>query len=462
MQARSDGLIGSDTIDEAIVHYGGATPRYTSYPTAVELKPCTFDLLQFGGILKPGGSTPRSLYVHIPFCRSLCYFCACNKIITDDPALQSRYVMGLGLECRLIREAAGEKLPLGSIHFGGGSPSVLLGHELEELLGGISENFGCGAAIERSIELDPRTTTDALVDALCKLGFSRVSLGVQDFDETVQQLVNRRQSYEMVAGLVSSLRIQGIEKINFDLIYGLPGQTENSILNTIEKVLSLRPSRIALYGYAHVSWKSKTQRVFNKYPLPSPAERYRIFEAAKTRLIAAGYCRIGLDHFALPEDCLTARLRAGLLRRNFMGYTSTDDERVVGIGASSISDSKGWIYQNAVDIHRYLQAVERGIPPIEKALRRTEDDQLRSWIIERIMCDCALDSRAAPFERHVVDAALGEAARGLDQMERRRLIRRSPTGFEATELGRFFIRSIAALFDVYSGAHTDQKFSRGA
>jgi len=325
----------------------------------------------------------------------------------------------------------------------------------------LEEGFEGVRGARKSIECDPRTTTAAQVAALRERGFTRASLGVQDFDPVVQELVHRVQPYEQVAEVTDMLRRDGFSSINFDLIYGLPGQSEDSVRQTVEKVLEMRPERIALYGYAHVQWKVKVQRVFEKYPLPSPVERIELFSIAEELLTNAGYLAIGLDHFALPSDELATHAEAGTLHRNFMGYTTVEGEGVLGLGVSAISDVGGTLYQNEVELEQYSSAARSGRLPVAKVKQRSREDAVRAFLIERIMCDgeVRLENLPAVFAEEI-RFLVAEAAPILEPLIEDGIIAWDDEVLHATFYGRYFLRSFAAAFDAYLGGKSGRVFSQ--
>ncbi len=441
--------------EQLFQRFAGSLPRYTSYPTAVELKQAQDDQLARVA-LQTCQTKPVSLYVHLPYCKSLCYFCACNKIISEDSADKDSYLDYLERECALIQKINKEKLLIADLHLGGGSPSYLNISQLKRLHQILRDHFDLRQARELSIEIDPRTFDREKAALLKSLGFSRASLGVQDFDAVVQEAVNRIQPLVMTQESCRFLKEAGFTGVNFDLIYGLPEQTLAGFRSTLEEVLKLRPDRIALYGYAQVPWKKKVQNVFNKLHLPTPEERLEIFQMAVAMLSGAGYEYIGLDHFALPEDELSLALRSGKLRRNFMGYTTFAGSGILALGVSAISDLGGTLYQNAPELEKYQAQIAAGRLPVAKILVRTAEDLVRATLIERVMCDVVLDLDQlglTPAAAARAAEILHEAQSNLLEFEEAGLLRLQPTGFTVTELGRFFLRNIAAVFDAYLPLH---------
>jgi oxygen-independent coproporphyrinogen-3 oxidase len=432
-----------------IKKYEGKIPRYTSYPTAAELTPAENHQIVVGKI-RENLAHPISLYIHLPFCASLCWFCACNKVVSHDRSVVGPYLQALKKEIFILSRETGTTIKLGQIHLGGGSPTYFSDRELESLLQLLQQEMDGFHKASKSIELDPRTTTDAQITILAKYGFERASLGVQDFDPKVQEAVHRIQPKGMVAELVKKLREANFKSINFDLIYGLPGQSTTSITDTITSVIEMAPDRIALYGYAHVQWKIKVQKVLEKSTLPSAEERIELFAKAEEMLLDRGYLALGLDHFALPNDELVYHAEARTLHRTFMGYTTVNGEGTIGLGVSAISDIGGVLYQNECDLDAYYQKLADNTLPIARSKERNHQDTVRAFVIERIMCDGELSLEHTPDElRGDVHEVLDETRVNLNQLERDGLIVQKKEGFAATFYGRFFLRNIAAQFDQY-------------
>lgn len=443
---------------EYLTHkYASNLPRYTSYPTAAELKN-SLDLTPIYDQLAKCSDAGEalSLYVHLPFCPSLCYFCACNKIITQDADLVQDYLRLLELEAKLLRSHLSQPLELAQIHWGGGSPSYLSLEQLSVVMEILQANFDCSKTLERSVEVDPRTMSHQKALRLYQLGFRRISLGVQDLDPEIQRLIHRVQPYSLVLDTLDYLREIGFEQINFDLIYGLPEQNPQGFERTIEAVIKMQPSRIALYGYAHVNWKEKVQNVFEKYHLPSGLERIGLFRMAENLLVQAGYVPVGLDHFCKPNDELALARAKGELRRNFMGYTVLKAKNVLGLGVSSISDLGSWLFQNHSELSAYQQALESKRLPLAKALQRTSDDQIRAGMIEAIMCNGQLKLAQLKLAPQAVEAArkiFSEAQNTLSAFAADGLIKLFEDELRVSALGRLFLRNIASAFDRYLPAH---------
>lgn len=442
----------------------GSLPRYTSYPTAVELKPCT-DTAPITTVLADLAThqAPLSLYVHLPYCPSLCYFCACNKVISQDPGVRAQYLTLLEQELEILRQRCGGRQRIIELHLGGGSPSYLEPAELTQLLDILEHSFSIHDAAQRSVEVDPRTFSADKARVLTERGFRRLSLGVQDLDSTVQEAINRIQPFELTANTIEYSRRLGFESVNIDLIYGLPLQTPEGFASTIDQVLTLRPQRVAMYGYAHVTWKSKVQTVFRNHPLPTPEQRIELLALGVERFEQAGYRYIGMDHFALPTDELAIAHQNGTLRRNFMGYTTIAGHGVLGVGVSSISDIHGWLFQNSHDLDDYSARVTQGQLPIARALQRNPDDTLRAFIIERLLCSDTL-TLAQVTERFSnqpqAERIFSEGLTRLQPYQDRGLVQLTPQRITITPIGRFFLRHIAACFDAYLPAHSGKVFSQ--
>lgn len=432
--------------------YSGRLPRYTSYPTAVEFKDVdnTTDVKKHLSEIEE--SSTISLYVHLPYCPSLCYFCACNKEITDKQDKNRAYLEYLKKEIKLLKSHIPNSCIIKQIHLGGGSPSYLNEEDLKLLEDILCSNFNIDKNCARSIEVDPRSFSDQKAKVLSELNYQRVSLGVQDFDPKVQKLINRIQPYELTKKTHDYVKKYDYKGVNFDLIYGLPSQSRDSFEDTINKVIDLKPDRIALYGYAHVNWKVKVQTVFNKYPLPTPEQRIEMFSMAVNRLQEAGYVYIGLDHFALPSDELTKALNNKTMRRNFMGYTTVYGQYSIGLGASSISDLSETMYQNLTSVDDYMKCVDSGELPVLRSLNRSEDDEIRCFIIERLMCDRYLDVSILKEEFKNNDYAKNVFISGLKDLEQfidDDFLKLTNDSVSITELGSFFLRNIVSVYDSY-------------
>jgi oxygen-independent coproporphyrinogen-3 oxidase len=439
--------------------YAGEGPRYTSYPTAPVWSEA-FREAQLRAELARRDVSPGdglSLYVHVPFCEALCHYCACNKVITRNRDLAVAYLDTIAREVAAVREALAVPRPATQQHWGGGTPTYLAPAQVKRLFRTLTDAFPMAPAAEISIEVDPRVTTEGHVEALRECGFNRISMGVQDFDPRVQEAVHRIQSAEATGALVASARDAGFESVNFDLIYGLPYQSEASFARTLDAVLDLAPDRLALYSYAHVTWLAKQQRGFERKDLPDAATKLRIFLLAIRRFLEAGYRFIGLDHFARPEDELTRALADRTLRRNFMGHTTQAGVDLLGFGPSAISELRGGYAQSQRELGPWETAVrERGLATL-RGHRLSADDLERRFVIGRLLCHgrVVAGEWAAEFGRPFAEAyraelhALeGAAADGLLEIE--------PDGsLRVLPLGRLLVRNLAMAFDAYLPAQRE-------
>lgn len=434
---------------EVYARYGGGNvPRYTSYPTAPHFSPDIGEALYrrwLSGLIR---DIDMSLYLHLPFCRSMCWYCGCHTTVTARREPVDRYLAALGREAELVAGAAPRRLRLTHLHFGGGTPTLMEPAQIASLMAGLRDCFEFAATAEIAIEVDPRTLTAEMAAALGRSGFTRASLGVQSFDPEVQRAINRVQSFEETAAATAALRRNGIAGVNFDLIYGLPGQTVASCLDTVEKALRLAPDRFSVFGYAHVPSFKRHQRRIDTVALPGTAERLAQSLAVAAALVSAGYVQIGLDHFARPGDALARAAGAGRLRRNFQGYTTDGAEVLIGLGASAIGRLPGGYVQNAVPISDYEKRVVAGELPIARGRAISSEDRLRGRIIERIMCDYEVDVGAlcAGFG-HDPGMLIDEAK--LEGLRRDGIIERSGTSLRVRPEARPLVRSVAAAFDAY-------------
>ena len=444
-------------------------PRYTSYPTADRFVDAfgpddyarALDQRAEGaGVI--GGASPLSIYVHIPFCESLCYYCACNKVITKHHERAAEYLDALEMEIALHVARLGAGQSVSQLHFGGGSPTFLSDAELTRVMGVLRRSFRIAPGAETSIEVDPRTVNHERLAHLASLGFNRLSFGVQDFDPDVQQAVHRVQSREMVASLMESARSLGFESTNVDLIYGLPKQTPQSLQTTVRQVAELRPERIALYCYAHLPQRFKPQRRIDAAAIPPAGDRIRMLSEAIAGFVGHGYQYIGMDHFALPGDSLAAAKRQGRLHRNFQGYSTQPDCDLIGLGVSSIGRVGATYSQNAKTLPEYYDAVNHGHFPVVRGLALTREDLLRRAVIMALMCQGRLEFESIELA-HLIDMR-GHFAAELEQLrslEESGLVVIEPSAIQVTALGWYFIRSVAMVFDKHLQAdRTRERFSR--
>ncbi|KXF76100.1 coproporphyrinogen III oxidase [Paramesorhizobium deserti] len=442
--------------------YGEARlPRYTSYPTAPHFAAMPDKSIYADWLGASPSGEPTSLYLHIPFCRSMCWYCGCHTTITkrEHPILE--YLDVLHREIELVGRARNESFCVGEIHFGGGTPTIIRPGEFVALMDAIRNRLGCAETLNAAVEIDPRTLTPEMAAALGNAGITRASLGVQSFDPVVQKAINRMQSIEVTALAVEHLKKAGICRINFDLIYGLPHQTVASCVETVEAAVAMRPDRFAVFGYAHIPAFKKHQRMIGESILPDAHARSDQAEAIAGALVAAGYQRIGLDHFALSDDELSLAQRAGRLHRNFQGYTTDDCKTLVGLGASAIGRFAEGYTQNEVPVGLYANRIANGELAIAKGYRLTEEDRFRAALIERVMCDFSVDV-ATIAGHHGFDAALVlEGNRRLDELKRDGLVQISDGIVRVEEHYRFIVRAVAAAFDAYLGK-SGRTFSKAA
>lgn len=450
--------------EDLIRRFNKLGPRYTSYPSADRFQAQfqAADLItQLQARAANPAPPPLSVYVHLPFCASLCYYCACNKVITKDRSRSAVYLQYLEKELALISA----HLPAGQLttqlHLGGGTPTFLSNQELAQLMQMLKRHFNFSADAEIGIEIDPRTISSASMAYFAELGFNRTSLGVQDFDLAVQQAVHRVQPYEMVAHALQASRENGFGSINFDLIYGLPKQSLASFDATLSQVIDLSPDRIALYNYAHLPTRFKPQRRILEADLPSAEERLQIFLLSLRRLLDAGYEYIGLDHFAKPDDSLAQAMKAGSLHRNFQGYTTQAECDMLALGVSSISKLGNAYSQSLRSIDEYYAALDANQLPVEKGFLLTPDDVLRREIIMDIMCCNSLDF-AAIGQRHGInftDYFSAELAR-LQEYQNLGLIALDSQQLAITPRGRMFVRAVGMVFDGFLAQTTAATYSK--
>ena len=455
----------SATTSELLAKYDVAGPRYTSYPTILywDAEPTlgrwlesTRESLQLAEM----GGTGAAIYVHVPFCQSLCTYCGCNSRITGSKSVGAAYVRSVLREWELYRRQLGRSapIPLSELHLGGGTPTFLSAGELDELISGILEHVRPTPDAEFSIESDPRVTHPDHLAVLQRLGFRRLSLGIQDFDPRVQKAVNRIQSEAQVRMVTEHARAAGFNSINFDLIYGLPFQNLYGVEQTIEAVLRIRPERIAFYAYAHVPWVKPGQRHFTEADLPSGEQKRNLYELGRTLLEQGGYVEVGMDHFALKSDSLWQASLAGTLHRNFMGYTSRFVSPLIGLGVSSISDSGDVFVQNEKGIEAYQERVENGEIPIFRGHELSEEDKILRRHILNLMTRFETSWESPEFDVPYLD---GVAAR-LGELRRDRLVRLTTHSCEITDEGKPFLRNICMAFDARLArkAPTTQLFSQ--
>ena len=448
--------VAADTVsDELLRRFDVPGPRYTSFPTADRFVEAfsADDYTQALSQRRSGlaaRSLPLSIYVHIPFCESLCYYCACNKIITKHHDRAAPYLRYLAREVDLHTRQIGMGQAISQMHLGGGSPTFLNDDELSELMAMLRRNFQFAAGGEYSIEIDPRTVDVARLDMLAKLGFNRLSFGVQDFDTAVQKAVHRVQPAEQVFSLVEAARARGFESINVDLIYGLPRQSPESFDRTLAQIGALRPDRIALYAYAHLPERFKPQRRIDATELPSGAAKVAMLSRSLVSLRAAGYVYVGMDHFALPDDPLAIAKRQGRLHRNFQGYSTQPDCDLIGLGVSSIGRIGATYSQNAKTMEEYCDLLDQGQFPVVRGLALSRDDLVRRAVIMALMCQGQVQFESVNLA-YLIDCKtyFAKELEDMQDLVDQGLVAVDETGIQVTAQGWFFVRAVAMVFDRY-------------
>ncbi len=449
---------------ELIRKYDRPGPRYTSYPTAPEWS----DAFKADRWLEhlaraDGEGGPLSVYVHLPFCVEMCRFCGCNVVATHDRSRADAYLDVLEKEVALVAARLPRRREVSQLHWGGGTPTFLDPRQLERCHAILARSFRFTPDAEKAIEVDPAVTTCAQIETLAGLGFNRISMGVQDFDPKVQETVGRIQSEKETADLVEAARRNGFKGVNLDLIYGLPHQTEASWARTLERILAIHPDRMAVFGFAYVPWAKPHQRLLPESALPGSEQRVALFLAAVERFTQAGYRLIGLDHFALEADELARAQREGYLTRNFQGYTVRPAADTVAFGMSAISDLGGAYAQSSHRLKEWGDLVEGGVLPVERGASVTDDDVLRRFVINRVMCLLRLDLREVA--RRFGDAARSEIEaslrRGLEELTADGLVTFDGDVLHVMPLGQLLVRNVAMLFDAYLGRQgAKRQFSR--
>ena len=440
---------------ELLRRHDGAGPRYTSYPTADRFVEA-FSAADYAQALVQHRSgtgvpvQPLSLYVHLPFCESLCYFCACNKIITRHKERAAGYLRYLAREVELHTALLGAGQTVTQLHLGGGTPTFLSDAELRQLMALLRRGFSLAAGGEYSIEIDPRTVDAARLAVLAELGFNRVSFGVQDFDPQVQQAVHRIQPFDQVRALMEAGREIGFDSINIDLIYGLPRQTPESFARTLLQVQQLRPDRIALYAYAHLPERFKSQRRIVPAELPGGGDKVAMLSQALDAFLGAGYSYIGMDHFALPNDSLAVAKRQGRLHRNFQGYSTQPDCDLIGLGLSSIGRIGPTYSQNAKTMEEYCDHLDQGRLPVVRGLALTRDDLVRRAVIMALMCQGQVVFESIE-QAWLIDfrSYFSCELEQLHALAQQGLVVLDDAGIRVTAQGWFFVRAVALVFDRY-------------
>ncbi|TQV87652.1 oxygen-independent coproporphyrinogen III oxidase [Aliikangiella coralliicola] len=442
--------------EEILKKYNTSGPRYTSYPTALEFSE-DYQLEDYLVCLNNiSEDKSLSLYIHIPFCQNICYYCACNKVITKDRSKSDRYVEYLIKEIQLVAAQSKAKT-LRQVHWGGGTPTYLTMQQISAVMAAIRENFELpdtkalvGPSAEVSIEVDPRALALEDIKTLAELGFNRMSFGVQDFDPKVQQAINRAQPFEMTREMVDEARNQGFKSINIDLIYGLPHQTTETFQPTLEKIIEISPDRISLFNYAHLPHRFKPQRRINRDDLPSPTEKLAILEYSINTLQQAGYLYIGMDHFAKPDDELAIAQQNACLHRNFQGYTTHEEYELIGVGVSSIGSLGGQYHQNVRDLDSYYMALDKDELPSWRGVGMSVDDKIRKTVIFELICHFEVFKQAIEESFDLeFDRYFENELKLLRPFINDGLLVINDESIKVTNKGRLLIRNICMMFDAY-------------
>ena len=440
---------------ELIGRYDLTGPRYTSYPSAIQFNE-QFGIDEYFEVVTASNEEilpkPLSLYIHLPFCNTVCFYCACNKVITANRQRAAPYLKDLFKEINMQGPLFDDDRKVNQMHWGGGTPTFISHDQMSELMTMIRKNFNLhdDDSGEYSIEIDPREIKPETISILRVLGFNRMSIGVQDFDPAVQKAVNRNQTYEQTSFVFDEAKKHGFKSINVDLIYGLPRQTVPSFTDTINKIVEMSPDRIAIYNYAHLPHLFKTQRQINEEELPAPQEKLEILDQAIETLGNAGYVYIGMDHFAKPDDELAIAQRNCNLYRNFQGYSTNADCDVIGMGVTAISKIANSYSQNFRSLDEYHNSIEKGQIPVFRGYLLDTDDELRRDVISRLIChfDLEFDAIEDIYKINFKDYFSNEL-KLLSEIQNDNLLELKDNGIEILPTGRFFIRNICSIFDKY-------------
>jgi oxygen-independent coproporphyrinogen-3 oxidase len=434
---------------DLLAKYDRRVPRYTSYPTAPHFGPQVGAADYARWLAELDRDLPLSLYVHIPFCDTLCWFCGCHTKIVNRHEPVAKYLDLLLREIDLVADKLGSRRRVCHLHFGGGTPTILTPDEIAILFARLRARFDLLPDADIAIEIDPRDLDPAVVRALGEAGVNRASIGLQDLNPEVQVAVNRVQTFEETRAVIDLLREAGIRSINIDLMYGLPHQTVDGVRATIDAAVTLAPERLCIFGYAHVPWMKRHQRLIDESALPGAEERFTQYMAAADRLQAAGYDWIGLDHFARPDDAMAKAARTGTLHRNFQGYTTDDATVRLGFGPSAIGAMPQGFIQNAVAMHDYRAAILAGRLPVAKGCRLDDDDRLRAAVIERLMCDLTVDLDRLCQDFDCDSSIFADVVESLAEMQDDGLVDIDGPVIRVTAKGRPFMRAACAAFDRY-------------
>lgn len=459
----TDGIDWSKLTSNMIEKYGGQAPRYTSYPTAMEWTH-DFAVAEYRAALAEAASIedePLSIYVHIPFCKKRCAFCGCASEVCTATERYDVYLDAVGKETQAVASSLKSRLRVSSLHLGGGTPTVLDGKRLKKLVGVLQNSFDFSSCSELAIEAAPSVTSDEQLEALAKLGFNRISFGVQDFTQEVQAAVDRVQDLEHTIFLIEKARKLGFA-INLDLMYGLPKQNPKTWSETLEQTIDLHPNRLAVFGYAHVPWMRPNQQAIQESDLPDAILRLELFKAAHDRLLNAGYVYIGMDHFALPQDTLAEAFADGCLSRNFQGYTVKHSSSLIGLGATAISDLGSAFAQNQAVTDNYEACIENERLGTYRGKRLTVEDHIRRHVITELMCNLTLTvSSVEELFGIVFSEYFRNEIKMLQQLEADGLVNLTKDKIQITSQGRLFVRHVGLVFDLYSKQKKEGKsFSR--
>ncbi len=431
--------------------YGANVPRYTSYPTAVQFSYRITGEVYSDWLETLDAGDPISLYIHVPYCHSLCWYCACHTHITTRYAPLVRYVELLKKEIGLIAGHLGRRAEISHIHWGGGSPNILEPDDFLSLMGVIKKHFKISSGAENAMEIDPRILTREKLSGLIRAGVNRVSLGVQDFNPHVQKAINRIQPFALTRDIVGWLRDAGISGVNFDLMYGLPEQTLEDVLRNVDLAVTLSPDRLSVFGYAHVPWLKPHQKLIDEKRLPAPRERFAMAQAIAARLRGLGYVGIGLDHFAKPDDALARALASGKIRRNFQGYTTDTAPAMIGCGASAIGRLPNGFVQNSPSPRDYSAHILAGRLATCRGVAITPGDRVRWAVIEQLMCRMKVDLGRVCQDHNIPVATFAPEISALAGYEADGLVQRDGNPLEVTNQGKPYLRSVCAVFDQYLG-----------
>lgn len=434
---------------DLISRYDQRVPRYTSYPTAPHFSNAIQSEQYKSWLLSLDQSQKLSLYLHIPFCAELCWYCGCHTIVTRTTSAFQHYVDALKKEIDLVADLLPKKMDVSHMHWGGGTPTSLPAHLISDLLDHIHKRFNFSEKAEIAVEIDPRVLTKNQLTVLIEGGLTRASLGVQDFNEKVQTAIHRIQPYSTTKQVIDWLREGGIQEINLDLMYGLPYQSAEIISHSIKTALSLNPSRIALFGYAHVPWMKKHQTLLPEQHLPDTEERVEQMELAAQILSEAGYLSIGIDHFVLPDDIMAKKQKEGQLKRNFQGYTTDESDILIGFGASAIGSLPQGYCQNYPAINQYYESLNNKTLPVTRGIMITDEDRLRRSIIQRLMCDFWVDLSSEARQFNMPDYNFSKELEKLNHLERDGLLLRKGAVIQVSKDALPLVRQVCAIFDQY-------------